>query len=917
MNEELLIKLKVDTSAVTTSINKVKNEVSNVNKTMEATSNTSGATQQSAQNAQQAAQKLSQSITKMIGGIKKLGQISSFTDVAEIGAELLAASVQTKAVKNSMEQVEKTTEATVDATEELVRELQKVVALSRQAGVKPETYARGGKSGGSVLDIDPLGSAEGAISKYSTGATKATAANSKFNASMGKVAATGAAAKASVSGVAGATSSAGSAASGAAASAGGLGAALGSVAAIAAALIPVFIALGTVIAGVFASLKVSKLGDEVYHSAQKFGFSTKAYQEWSWIMERNGSTIDDLTGFLETLASEQAAVVEGSEDAIANFKRLGLSMEDVVSMDQQKLFEETVRRIQGIEDATQRSAIAYSIFGDEASRLMNVLNMSNAEMQETINNYHLLGGSMSPQLTEQSNALQNSIANMKQAWQGISNTLAEVFIPVVKAVVDWITKALVIVNLFLRVIFGLDLKTKSAAGSVDKATASNKKYAGSLGAAKKAAEALKRVTMGFDELNVVQDPNKNAGSSSGGVGSMDMSNIPTLDDSMLNTDNLNLDKIYAWFEEYKEVIRQVVTWSLIGIGILLAVIGACTVNVPLIILGVGMAGLGIAVGVKSGAFESMIEGIKGVIKKMVDWFKENVAPMFTKEYWTEKWENIKTAAAEKLDEIGQKVFGEKWDGIKTWFKTNVAPVFTKQYWKTKFNEMKLGIESKIEEIKTGFSTKWNGIKSWFSTSVAPKFTKKYWANKFDAMKQGIKQKLDEIGDKLFGEKWSGIKNWFKKNVATKFTKTYWKEKFQSIPDGMKAAVNGLIGIVEKGVNFIIKQINKLSWKVPDWVPGIGGSKWGFNFKTITIPKLAEGGITTGSTIANIGENGREAVLPLENNTEWMDTLADKIAERNAAPTKVVLQVGEKELGWATINSINNITKQTGGIQLAL
>lgn len=38
---------------------------------------------------------------------------------------------------------------------------------------------------------------------------------------------------------------------------------------------------------------------------------------------------------------------------------------------------------------------------------------------------------------------------------------------------------------------------------------------------------------------------------------------------------------------------------------------------------------------------------------------------------------------------------------------------------------------------------------------------------------------------------------------------------------------------------------------------------------ISIPRLANGGITTGSTLANIGEAGREAVLPLENNTGWM------------------------------------------------
>ena len=48
---------------------------------------------------------------------------------------------------------------------------------------------------------------------------------------------------------------------------------------------------------------------------------------------------------------------------------------------------------------------------------------------------------------------------------------------------------------------------------------------------------------------------------------------------------------------------------------------------------------------------------------------------------------------------------------------------------------------------------------------------------------------------------------------------------------------------------------------------------------------------------------------------WMDALADRIAARNSSPSKVVLMLDGRELGWATINNINAITKQTGGLQL--
>ena len=50
---------------------------------------------------------------------------------------------------------------------------------------------------------------------------------------------------------------------------------------------------------------------------------------------------------------------------------------------------------------------------------------------------------------------------------------------------------------------------------------------------------------------------------------------------------------------------------------------------------------------------------------------------------------------------------------------------------------------------------------------------------------------------------------------------------------------------------------------------------------VNIPKfttLATGGIVDRATIAQIGEDGPEAVVPLKNNTEWIDRVAHKVAE---------------------------------------
>jgi len=85
------------------------------------------------------------------------------------------------------------------------------------------------------------------------------------------------------------------------------------------------------------------------------------------------------------------------------------------------------------------------------------------------------------------------------------------------------------------------------------------------------------------------------------------------------------------------------------------------------------------------------------------------------------------------------------------------------------------------------------------------------------------------------------------------------------------ALNGLID----GLNWVISGINKISFKIPDWVPGIGGKSVGFNIGQIgKIAYLAQGGILErGSAI--VGERGpelltmmgdRAMVQPLTNNT---------------------------------------------------
>lgn len=118
----------------------------------------------------------------------------------------------------------------------------------------------------------------------------------------------------------------------------------------------------------------------------------------------------------------------------------------------------------------------------------------------------------------------------------------------------------------------------------------------------------------------------------------------------------------------------------------------------------------------------------------------------------------------------------------------------------------------------------------------------------------------------------------------------WKKLWEDAKQIFKDIVNGILSIAETmanglvdAINRMVQSINSIKFDVPDWILGLGGKSFGgFNIPEVTrvtLPRLANGGITTGATLAEIGEAGREAVLPLEKNTGWMDALADKIADR--------------------------------------
>ena len=228
----------------------------------------------------------------------------------------------------------------------------------------------------------------------------------------------------------------------------------------------------------------------------------------------------------------------------------------------------------------------------------------------------------------------------------------------------------------------------------------------------------------------------------------------------------------------------------------------------------------------------------------------------------------------------------------------------------KFPEVTKFINSENGKIKNKFQVAWDGIKqgwqstlNWFNDNALPAFKK--WCN----------------------DMWNTVKDFVTNKIAPWFSFKKWKSIAQGVTDGLtsgfKSAINGVIGMVNKFVNWLNTRL-KISIPAIS-IPGVGKVFDGYNkqlFNLNSIPYLAKGGVIDEPTIAMIGEAGKEAVVPLENNTGWMATVAKGIsaelgrdAGASSQPIEVVLQVKDRELGRVVIDSINQLQRQSGRVLL--
>jgi len=180
--------------------------------------------------------------------------------------------------------------------------------------------------------------------------------------------------------------------------------------------------------------------DNIDKNSQKIGFSAKAYQEWDFVLQHSGSSIDEMTMGIKTLTNKYDSLMSGNKEAAETFGKLGLSMEDVKGLSQEDLFAKVIYGLQGMEEGAERSALASDLLGRSGMALGPLLNTTAEDTKAMIKQVNDLGGIMSDDAVKSGAAFADSLQNVKTAFAGAGAKLLEELLPAITTLMDKISE---------------------------------------------------------------------------------------------------------------------------------------------------------------------------------------------------------------------------------------------------------------------------------------------------------------------------------------------------------------------------------------------------------------------------------------------------------------------------------------------
>ena len=316
-----------------------------------------------------------------------------------------------------------------------------------------------------------------------------------------------------------------------------------------------------------------------------------------------------------------------------------------------------------------------------------------------------------------------------------------------------------------------------------------------------------------------------------------------------------------------------------------------------------------------GIFQKLWTSIQNVWSAVSGWFDKNVIiPVRTafetatskiRDFFNNLWEKIKYI----------------WNVAASWFSTYVLDPL-----KTAFDNALKAVFTFFSNLWTNIQGVWKVVSAWFDTNVIQPIKM--------AFDSGLKAVFDFFKNAWSNIQgiWTGAKSWFENTVTTPIKNAFdtATTAIKNLFSGLWDFVSGIFGKIGNLISDIldgISDVNSSANSAGKSASGISSksnvSASNYSLEGMDIPMLARGGIVDSATLAVIGERGREAVVPLENNAGWIRSIAQEIAAemmsamsplQQSQQATVVLEVDGRTFGRAVVD-LGSAEKSRMGVRI--
>lgn len=199
------------------------------------------------------------------------------------------------------------------------------------------------------------------------------------------------------------------------------------------------VAAVTTAIAVLAVKTVDYMGD-IDDNAQRVGMSTEAYQKWAYAMQLAGGDASTLQVVMRELTTFTNELSAGQGDALLTLQKLGIGYEDFMALPVDQQLQAIIEGLQGMEDQTDKTALAQEIFGNRAyQQLMPILNQEKGYVDDLFESMEDLGLVIGDDVVKAGAALGDKLDQLKLTFQTVGASIMSDLFPQLELVIEGLT----------------------------------------------------------------------------------------------------------------------------------------------------------------------------------------------------------------------------------------------------------------------------------------------------------------------------------------------------------------------------------------------------------------------------------------------------------------------------------------------